>query len=362
MSSAPKHFSSLEPDRAEYLASALPEEVIDPARPIIDTHHHLWDVKGALEGKLDGRDHRYMVDEFAADAGTGHNVAASVFVECRAMYRADGPIEMRPVGEVTFIAGLAAMSESGRYGPTRVAAGIVGHADLTLGDRVAPVLEAEILAGGSRFRGVRYMAGWSDDPTVRSNATATGPGLYRSATFHAGVHRLARLGLSFDAMVFHPQLDDVAVLAAACPDCQVVLGHCGAPLGSGRYASARDEVFAAWKLSMTRLAQLPNVAVKLGGMTIRLAAFDFRNIPRPPSSAELAEMWGPYIGTCIELFGPGRCMFESNFPVDKMGLPYRTLWNGFKRITASASEDEKQMLFSGNARRVYKLPAADAAA
>jgi predicted TIM-barrel fold metal-dependent hydrolase len=313
--------------------------------PIIDTHHHFWDRP----------DHRYLLDELRADLVTGHNIVATVFLECRSMFRAAGPPEMRPVGETEFVAGMAAMSESGGYGPTRVAAGIVGYADLTLGDRVEPVLDAHIRAGGGRFRGVRHSAGWDESDVIGNSRPDMRPHLYRQPEFRAGLARLAALGLSFDAWLYHPQLADVVELARALPAATIIMGHVGGVLGYGPYAGKRDEVFAAWKGAITELATCPNVVVKLGGMMRRLAAFDYGNAPVPPSSEELAGYWGPYMTTCIELFGVERCMFESNFPVEKVGTGYAVLWNAFKRIAAGASADEKLALFSGTARRVYRL-------
>jgi L-fuconolactonase len=344
-SQQPTQFGRISPPDEAWLAQQPPEPILDPDLPIIDPHHHLWQRPG----------HRYLLDEFLADVRTGHNVIATVFEECHAMYRASGPEEMRPVGETEFVAGMAAMSASGLYGPTRVAASIVGFADLTLGDRVEPVLEAHIRASGGRFRGVRYSAGWDASETIGNSRTATGPHVLRQADFRAGLARLTALGLSFDAWLYHPQLDDVIDLARAFPDATIVMCHVGGPLGYGPYAGKHDEVFAFWKSKTTELATCPNVVVKLGGMLNRLAAYDFRARPAPISSTELAEYWRPYMGTCIELFGPERCMFESNFPVEKMGVGWVTLWNAFKRIAAGASAEEKLALFSGTARRVYDL-------
>ncbi|WP_250454607.1 amidohydrolase family protein [Caballeronia sp. ATUFL_M2_KS44] len=333
-----------EPD-AGWLAKQPHEEALEPELPIIDTHHHLWDLPGS----------RYLISELADDMRTGHNIVQTVFLECHAMYREDGPPEMRPVGETTFAAGLAAMSESGNYGPARVAQGIVGMADLSLGDAVRPVLEAHIRAGDGRFRGVRYATAWDASEVIGNSYTADGPHMLARPRVRAGIACLASLGLSYDAWVFHPQLGDVIELARAMPDLNIVLGHCGGPLGYGPYANRREAVFAEWKPKMIELAALPNVTVKLGGMMMRLAAFDYNVVPAPPSSVELAEMWRPYIETCIELFGAERCMFESNFPVEKMGSSYVTLWNCFKRITAAASASEKASLYSDTARRVYRL-------
>jgi predicted TIM-barrel fold metal-dependent hydrolase len=271
------------------------------------------------------------------------------------MYRAAGPEELRPVGETEFVAGIAAMSDSGRYGPVRVAAGIVGFADLTLGDRVEAVLEAHLRAGGGRFRGVRHSAAWDASDVIGNSRTATGPHLLMQADFRAGLRRLAALGLSLDAWAFHPQLADVVDLARSVPDARIVMGHVGGPLGYGPYTGKRDEVFARWKAGVTELARCDNVVMKLGGMMMRLAAADYRTLPAPPTSAELAALWGPYIETCIELFGANRCLFESNFPVDKMGIGWAALWNALKRIAAGASADEKRAMFAGTARRVYRL-------
>ena len=333
-----------------WLARAASEPVIDPDLPIVDTHHHLWDMPG----------YRYLLHDMLDDLRSGHNVVATVFNECHSMYRATGPVEMRPVGEVQFCAGVAAMSDSGKYGPTRLCAGIVGFADLTLGDRVAPVLEAEIAVGGGRFRGVRFGAAWDADPVIGNSPVCSGPGLYARPDFRAGMARLVALGLSFDAWIFHTQVAEVTGLARAFPEANIVLCHMGGPLGYGPYAGKKDEVFATWKAAMTELATCPNVSVKLGGLTMRLAAYDYMKMPAPPSSADLAGYWRPYASTCIELFGAGRCMVESNFPVEKMGIGYAGLWNALKRLAAGASDDEKSAIFSGTAKRVYRLDLGDA--
>src|SRR5579862_7824641 len=248
-----------------WLAGAGAEPVLEPELPIVDPHHHLWQ-RG---------DHRYLLNELCADLATGHNVVATVFLECHSMYRAEGPPEMRPVGETEFVAGIAAMSESGNYGATRVAAGIVGAADLTLGDQVEPVLVAQLRAGGGRFRGVRHSAGWDADPAIGNSRSDIEPHLYARPDFRAGLARLTALGLSFDAWLYHPQLADAIELARAFPATPIVMSHVGGFLGYGRYAGRRDEEFAAWKRSMTELARCFNVVVKLGGMVNRGAGFDF---------------------------------------------------------------------------------------
>ncbi len=342
-SSQPTRFGRIYPPDQAWLSKAPEEPIIDPQLPIIDTHHHLWERP----------DHRYLLHELLSDLRSGHNVVATVFLQCHAMYRASGPEELRPVGETEFVAGIAAMSASGAYGPTRVVAGIVGYADLTLGERVEPVLDAQIRAGGGRFRGVRHSGNWDSDPIIGNGAS--GPGVYRRPDFHAGLARLSAFGLSLDAWVFHTQLADVVDLARAFPGTNIIMGHVGGVLGYGPYAGKRDEVFKSWKSSVTELAKCPNVTMKLGGMMMRAALFDYKAAQRPVTSEELAALWRPYMETCIELFGPQRCMFESNFPVEKMGIGWVGLWTAFKRITVGMSADEKRALFHDTAQRIYRL-------
>jgi len=345
MNSATHRFGRIFPPDEAWLAKQEKEPILEPELPIIDTHHHLW-VRGG---------HTYLLDELLTDLNSGHNIVATVFEECHSMYRADGPAELRSVGETEFVAGLAAMSASGGYGKTKIAQGIVGAIDLTLGDRVEPVIEAQLRAGGGRFKGIRHSAGHDPDPVIGNSAADMQPHLYERADFRAGLKRLAAHDLSFDAWCYHPQLGEVAALARAVPEATIVMCHVGGVLGYGAYANRKDDILANWRASMAELAACSNVSVKLGGMLNRGAALDFRDRPAPPNSTEWAAAWRPYVETCIELFGAGRCNFESNFPVDKMGTGYATLWNAFKRITAGCSADEKAALYSGTARRVYKL-------
>jgi L-fuconolactonase len=347
-SRAPTRYGRIFPPDEEWLALAEPEPIIEPDLPIIDTHHHLWDLRTTTG-------HRYVLHDYLADAQAGHNVVASIYMNCEAWYRTTGPRHLRCVGETDVAAGVAAMCDSGIYGPIRVAAGIVSFADLTLGDRVVEVLEAHAEAGKGRFRGIRHSGGWDADPIIGNSFAETTPHFYMRPDFRAGLARLVRMGLSFDGWLYHPQLPELIDLARAFPDANIIMGHCGCPLGYGPYTGKRDEVFATWKASMAELAKCPNVSIKLGGMMMRLASYNYNVVPNPPTSAELFAMWRPYIETCIELFGTDRGMFESNFPVDKMGIGYVSLWNAFKRIVAGSSADEKRALFAGNAKRIYRL-------
>ena len=333
------------PIRPDWLALRQ-EEIIDPGLPIVDPHHHLVD--RANTG-------RYLLPELLADTGSGHNVTATVYLEWLSMYRAAGPAEMRPVGEVEFADGIAAMAASGTYGRTRVCAGIVGHADLMLGERVEPVLEAMIAAGGGRFRGIRYITASHPDEGARGSSIDRPAGLLMEPKVRAGFARLHPLGLSFDAWMYHTQLGELADLARAFPETPIVLDHVGGPIGIGPYAGRRDEVFAQWRAGIAELARCPNVHVKLGGLGMRLFGFEAHNGETPPGSEQLALLWRPYIATCIEAFGPQRAMFESNFPVDKGSGSYHVFWNAFKRIAAGFSADEKAALFAGTASRFYRL-------
>jgi predicted TIM-barrel fold metal-dependent hydrolase len=344
-SNAPASKSGLYADPREDWLAQYTEEVIDPSRPIVDPHHHLWDRGGQ----------RYMIEELSADIASGHNIVATVYVEARSMYRATGPEALRPVGEVEFANGAAAMSASGGYGPAAICAGIVGHANLSLGEAARAVLEAEIAAGQGRFRGIRHSSAFDADPDVGHMYTTRPKGLLLDPTFRKGFACLAPLGLSFDAWMFHPQIGELTDLARAFPDTKIVLDHCGGPVGLGRFANRREETFAVWKASIQEIAKCPNVVVKLGGLAMRLLGYDFHQRPRPPSSEEAAAAWRPYIESCIEAFGPGRCMFESNFPPDKGQCSYQVIFNAFKRIAAPYSEAEKTALFSKTATEVYRL-------
>ncbi len=325
-----------------------PREVaLEPELPIIDPHHHFWDT--AQRG-------HYLLPELLADIGGGHNIVSTVFLECRAMYRKDGPREMAALGEVEFVTGIAAMSASGGYGPCRVAEGIVGGGDLTIGARVRELLEAEIKAAGGRLRGLRHGVAWDTHEAVYKYASRNVP-LHQvmDPKFREGLAQLAPLGLSFESWQYHPQLPDAIQLMRAFPDTTFILNHVGGILGVGPYNNRRAEILAEWRKNIVEMAKLPNVYCKLGGLGMVSVGYDFHERDTPPGSEDLAAAWRPYIESCIEAFGVDRCMFESNFPPDKQSGGYTELWNAFKRITANASAAEKKALYSGTAAKVYRL-------
>jgi L-fuconolactonase len=326
-------------------SSNYSEPIIDPLRPIIDAHHHLWSRPGS----------RYLLDELLEDTNSGHNIVATVFIQCQSMYKATGPSEKRPIGETEFVNGIAAMSASGGFGPTKVCAGIVGYADLMLGSAVEPVLDDHLRAGGGRFRGVRYLSIWDEDEGVRYKGYPIEAHLALDPKFREGVSCLGRMNLSFDAIVLHPQLSEVIALADACPDVTIILNHVGIPLHIGRFSGRNAEVMVQWGRDIRELAKRPNVIVKLGGLSLHWVGLGFDRKVSQPSSETLAQAWRPYIETCIEAFGVGRCMFQSNFPVDAVSTSYPVLWNAFKRLAQNASEHEKNSLFSLTAAKAYRL-------
>jgi len=320
----------------------LHEDVLEPELPIIDAHHHLWERDSG----------RYLLDELRADLRAGHNVRATVFIQCGYGFHSDGPAEMRPVGETETVARIAAQAaDAGLQG---VCAGIVGYTDFRLGHRVDAVLEAHIQAGGGRFRGIRQSAGW--DPAILTQTSAPAPaGLLADTAFRAGLARLHRFGLSYESSLYHPQLPELADLARALPDQPILANHCGGPIRIGPHATHPDETFAAWRDGLRELARRPNVFLKLGGQAMTIRGVAFHEAVLPPSSGELAAAWRPHMETCIETFGPERCMFESNFPVDKGMCSYPVIWNAFKRIAAGCSSDERAALFHRTAARFYRL-------
>jgi len=321
------------------------EEIIEPGLEIVDPHHHLWDRLG----------HRFLIDQLLTETGSGHNITQTVFIECGSMYRADGPVEMKPVGETEFVNGTAAMSASGQYGPTRLCRGIVGHADLRLGDAVARVLEAQIAAGDGRFRGIRHSVTWDPSDLLSRGRTNSLKGQMYDPAWRTGFARLAPLNLTFEAWLYHPQLADLADLARAFPQTTIILNHVGGPVGIGPYKDKKAETFAQSKAGITEVAKLQNVVIKLGGLGMTFGMFDFYTREKPPSSTDLKAAYRPYIETCIEAFGVNRSMFESNFPPDGASSSYPILWNAFKRLAAGSSAYEKAMLFNGTAKRVYRL-------
>jgi L-fuconolactonase len=317
------------------------EDAIEPELLICDPHHHLWYQA----------ENSYTLEEFLKDISVGHNIVKTVFIESRMMLRNEGPDEIKPVGETEYVQKLVLSRQKGK---TAVAAGIVGFTDLTLGSAVAPVLEAHITAGKGRFRGIRYTTARDPKKEVKSRFPVPS-GLLADPKFREGFACLRKYGLSFDAWLFHPQIMELAALARAFPDTTIILDHVGGPLGTGFYASRREQVFHDWKIGIDSLSTCPNVYIKLGGLGMEINGFSWYELPAPPGSAELAKAYAPYFLYSIEKFGVNRCMFESNFPVDKRSYSYTILWNAFKRLTKDFSLAERRNLFYDTAVKVYRL-------
>ena len=326
------------------------EPSLEPDLPICDPHHHFWDYRPA---RLPYQ--RYLLHELLADIGSGHNVCSTVFIETRSMYRTQGSEELRSVGEIEFAQGLAAASASGIYGPSRAAAAIVGHANLNLGNAVEPVLETLLSASPNRFRGIRHTVTWDPNQNIANTAAHNGQGQLLDKHFKAGARVLAKMGLSFDAWLYFPQLLELADFARSIPDLTIVLNHIGGLLRTGPYADRDDEVMTEWKEGIAEVSQCPNVFVKLGGIGQPRTGYDWHTRTNPIGSEELSIIMGPLMTYCIEQFSPERCMFESNFPPDKVGYSYNVLFNAFKRLSAGYSAVERSGMFHDNAVRVYRI-------
>jgi predicted TIM-barrel fold metal-dependent hydrolase len=325
------------------------EPTLEPELPICDPHHHFWDLRSV---RLPYQ--RYLLHELLADINCGHNVRSTVFIETRSMYRPNGPVELRPVGEVEFVQGLAAASASGVYGPTRAAAAIVGHADLKLGQRVKPVLEALQAASPNRFRGIRHTVSWDPHPEMASREPE---GVLATAEFRAGARVLAQLGFSLDTGLYFPQLPELAAFAQAVPELTIILNHLGGLQRVGPYANRGQEVLPAWRSGIAAVAACPNVYLKLGGIGGPRLGFDWHTRDKPIGSEELATSIAPFMTYCIEQLGPDRCMFESNFPPDKVSFSHHVLYNAFKRLSAGYSAGERAALFQDTAMRAYRINA-----
>ena len=331
------------PNTEEWYA-AVREEIVDPGRPIIDTHHHLWETT-SMWGT-------YVLKDLWADTESGHNIEKTVFIDCRSGYRQDGPEHLKPVGETEFVASVAA--ESAKREGAATIAGIVSHADMLLGEAVEEVLLAHEEAGHGLFRGIRH-AGPHDTTGTLTNAGRGRPCPYGEEDFRSGVRTLGRLGYTYDTWHFFHQNPDYLALARAVPETTMILDHFGTPLGVGAYAGKQEEIFAQWQDDVAAIAECPNVMAKLGGLAMPDNGFGWEKRELPPTSDEFVAAQRPFYLHTIECFGPERCMFESNFPVDRLSISYHVMWNGMKKIVADFSEDEKHAMFYGTAARVYRL-------
>jgi len=330
------------PGSPEWL-DLIREPIIDPERPIVDPHHHLW--------RRGGND--YLLEDLWHDTESGHNVERTVFVECHACYREAGPEQLRAVGETEFVRELA--EASARDPGKATIAAIVARADLCLGDAVEEVIAAHEEAAGGLFRGIRHSGARDPHPEALTIAGRAPEGLYGREDFRRGLKRLGELGFTYDTWHYHHQNPAFAELARAVPDTVMVLDHFGTPLGVGPYADQREEIFQRWREDIREIAACPNVVAKIGGLAMPDNGFGWDRAPAPPTSDEFVAAQARYYLHTIDAFGPERCMFESNFPVDKRSLSYAVLYNGFKKMAARFTEPERDALFRTTATRVYRL-------
>jgi predicted TIM-barrel fold metal-dependent hydrolase len=337
----------------DWHATVVPEAALEPDLPIVDAHHHLYGEPSDT--------HHYRLEHLGKDLAGGHRVIGTVYIEAYfSGWRQSGPEAMKPVGEVELITSLTKTPLAIGGGECQVAAGIVSHADLMLGDRVAEVLEAEREAGQGRLRGVRHMSAYNDGVVGKTIAKPPKQYLLADPVFRRGIAQFERFGLSFDVWAYHYQLSDLMDLADAFPAVPMILDHVGGVIGVAEFRSRRAEVRNQWASDMRKLAARPNVYVKIGGLGMPVFGFGFEEGEQPASSVELARAWQPFIDTCVQTFGPQRCLFESNFPVDRQSCGYTELWNAFKLATRSLSTDERKDMFYRTACRAYRLPALEA--
>ena len=325
------------------------EEAIEPNLPICDPHHHLWDFnKTYIEEK-------YLLPDILKDTNSGHNIVSTVFIECGAMYNPEHSIEEQVINETEFVNGIAAMSNSGLYGKTKIAEGIVGSAPLLLGDKVANILDKHISVAPKRFKGIRSQAAMHPDGTIPSTRARPIEGVYINDIFHQGFSHLEARNLSFEAWCYHPQLPQLIKLANKFPNTSIILNHFGGPLGIGSFVNKEEETYSFWEKQITELSKCENVTAKLGGIAMEINGFNWHKNKIAPSGQDLINRTKRYYEKTIEVFGVDRCMFESNFPVDKISCSYVNLWNSFKLLTKDYSTNERAKLFHDNANRIYKL-------
>ncbi|MFK7753138.1 MAG: amidohydrolase [Sedimentitalea sp.] len=316
------------------------EPILDPTREIVDPHHHLW-----VHGDNDAV---YELDELARDTSAGHNVVQTMFIECRSYYDLAAPPHLQSVGETRQVTAMAQSAKGAKI------AGIIAQADLRL-PQLDDVLTAHIDAGQGLVRGIRHSGACDPEPDRLMIPGRGTPGLYHDADFRRGLARLGARGLTYDTWHYHHQNTDFIDLAKAVPDTALVLDHFGTPLGVGRFEGQREDIFDQWRRDMDALSQCPNVHAKLGGFNMPDNGWRWDRRALPPSSDEMVDSQGKWYNHMIGCFGPERCMFESNFPVDRVSISYAVLWNAFKKIAAPFDDPAKSNLFSQTARRVYGL-------
>jgi predicted TIM-barrel fold metal-dependent hydrolase len=285
----------------------------------------------------------YLTENYRADSA-GSRVGRYVHIE--AGWKDKKPMDA--VGETEWVAAL-----------DDPPAAIVAHADLALGDAVVPVLEGHKNASET-VRGIRHMLATHPNKGVMDFAHA--PEVSRTAAFRLGMEQLGKHGLTFDAWAFSHQLNEVAELAAAVPQVETVLCHCGTPVGyAGEFQGVgvsqreRDLIASQWRDGISAVAAQPNVSVKLSGLLMPVVGFGYEDADKKPDKNELVDRLGPLVRHCIDAFGPQRCMVASNFPVDRVSASYGAVFDAMVELTASDGAQAQAAMFAGTAARFYRI-------
>ncbi len=329
----------------------IDEEVIRPEIPIIDPHHHLW--PSTLSADSEFGSNRYLLEDLWEDTERGHKIVKTIFVECGQGYYNDGPEEMKPVGETEFVVSVS--KEASLDNSKAQIGGIVSYADMMLGSSAKEVLEAHLEQGKGKFKGIRHGASWDKSEEIRNSHSIPIRHIYLDSQFQKGVEQLDALNLTLDAWNYHNQINELTELSKCFPNLKIVQNHFGGPLGIGPYANRREEVFSEWQESIAELAERDNVYIKIGGLAMPINGWGWHKRELPATSDELFELHGRYYLHAIKCFGVKRCMFESNFPVDRRSISYAVLWNGFKKVVRDFSLEEKEHLFFKTAAEFYSL-------
>ena len=318
------------------------EEIIDAERPIIDPHHHLWP-----------GENKYLLEDLWADTSSGHNIKHTVFIECTQEFLTSGPDHLKPIGETIFVKKIA--DEAKKVPSKSQISGIVSHVDMTLGEGINEVLDLHFLHGESLFKGIRRAGGWDPHENMRNSHHSPPKDMYLSDIFNKSLKILGEKGLVFEAWQYHHQINQVSILAREHPNLKIVLNHFSGPIGIGPYKDLRNEIFEQWKKDIDELVKNKNVYAKLGGLAMPINGYNFHKQSMPPSSDQIVEAQKNYYDYSIKSFGPERCMFESNFPVDKQSVSYHVIWNAFKKISKDYTEEDKEYLFLKSAENFYSL-------
>tara|TARA_B100001142_G_scaffold213228_1_gene211339 strand:+ start:1885 stop:2913 length:1029 start_codon:yes stop_codon:yes gene_type:complete len=322
------------------------EEIINPELPIIDPHHHLWNGDNQLASSFP-----YLIDNLSEDTNSGHNIVGTIFMECAQGYYHEGEDKYKPIGETEYV--MKVIKDSKKTSNSANIIGIISFADLMLGSEVKDVLNQHILIGEGLFKGIRHAAGWDQSNEIHNSHSNPIKNIYYDPSFRKGAEELIKLNLTFDAWHYHNQISDLSIFAKDYPELTIIHDHFGGPLGVGPYQGKKQEIFKKWKDDISQLSENKNVHSKLGGLAMPVNGWNFHKQDKPATSDQIIEMHYDYYLHAIECFGVDRCMFESNFPVDRRSISYHVLWNAFKKMVSNYSNEDKNKLFFQNAKDIY---------